>query len=239
MKICPDGVRREVTELVKISTVTEKEWLAATNPLHPLLHMKRTGPGIQSAPNRRKFRLFACACVWRLGPSLITGADRAVIETAEGFADGKITGEQLEATRLSIWANNATARPGLLREMLGLICRPEIWRAVKVWRRALHESWEPIRNITSAEEKRTQASLVRDIFGNPFRRVTFSRQWRTSTVVTLARGIYQERAFDRLPILADALQDAGCESPDILDHCRGPGPHARGCWVIDLVLQKN
>jgi hypothetical protein len=49
----------------------------------------------------------------------------------------------------------------------------------------------------------------------------------------------EERAFERLPILADALQDAGCENADILDHCRGPGPHARGCWVVDLILDKS
>lgn len=62
--------------------------------------------------------------------------------------------------------------------------------------------------------------------------------WRTSTVVALAQGIYDDRAFDRLPILADALQDAGCDNPDILNHCRDTGPHARGCWVVDLVLGK-
>ena len=60
-----------------------------------------------------------------------------------------------------------------------------------------------------------------------------------STVVSLAEGIYAERAFDRLPILADALQDAGCDNPDVLDHCRGDGPHARVCWVVDLILGKT
>ena len=62
--------------------------------------------------------------------------------------------------------------------------------------------------------------------------------WLTSDVVALARGIYDERTFDRMPILADALQDAGCDSADILNHCRGAGPHVRGCWVVDLVLGK-
>ncbi len=63
--------------------------------------------------------------------------------------------------------------------------------------------------------------------------------WRTSDVVALARGIYDDRAFDRMPILADALQDAGCNSDDILNHCRDTNtPHARGCWVVDLVLGK-
>ena len=94
-----------------------------------------------------------------------------------------------------------------------------------------------MRGNTPVNEKQVQAALVRDIFGNPFRPITFGPKWRTSTVVALASGIYQERAFDRLPILADALQDAGCEHPDILGHCRGPGPHARGCFVVDLLLE--
>ncbi|HVL15106.1 MAG TPA: hypothetical protein VM529_21220, partial [Gemmata sp.] len=68
---------------------------------------------------------------------------------------------------------------------------------------------------------------------------TLDPAWRTSTVVALAEGIYDDRAFDRLPILADALQDAGCDSADILNHCRDAGPHARGCWVVDLVLGKQ
>jgi hypothetical protein len=80
--------------------------------------------------------------------------------------------------------------------------------------------------------------LVRCILGNPFRPATLDPNWKTSTVLALARGIYDERAFDRLPILADALQDAGCDNEEMLSHCRGDGPHARGCWVVDLVLGK-
>jgi hypothetical protein len=70
-------------------------------------------------------------------------------------------------------------------------------------------------------------------------RLPLDPSWITSTVVALARGIRKEGAFDRLPILADALQDAGCDSEDVLNHCRGPGPHVRGCWVVDLVLGKS
>ncbi|MBP3959963.1 hypothetical protein J8F10_32375 [Gemmata sp. G18] len=73
----------------------------------------------------------------------------------------------------------------------------------------------------------------------PFRPVALDPAWLTSTVVALAQGIYDGGAFDRLPILADALQDAGCDSKDVLGHCRGPGPHARGCWVVDLLLNKE
>ena len=91
----------------------------------------------------------------------------------------------------------------------------------------------------NSPERPVQAALLRDIFGNPFRPVTLDPSWLTSTVVLLARGTYEDRAFDRLPILADALQDAGCEHPDLLAHCRGPGPHVRGCWVVDLILGKD
>ncbi len=71
------------------------------------------------------------------------------------------------------------------------------------------------------------------------RPVAFSPSWRTSTAVTLAAQMYEARDFGALPILADALQDAGCDSADVLDHCRGPGPHVRGCWVVDRVLGKE
>jgi hypothetical protein len=84
-----------------------------------------------------------------------------------------------------------------------------------------------------------QADLTRCVFGNPFRPVTFFPSWLTPTAVGLARGIYDARAFDRLPILADALQDAGCEDQQLLAHCRGGGPHVRGCWVVDGVLGKS
>jgi hypothetical protein len=68
--------------------------------------------------------------------------------------------------------------------------------------------------------------------------VAVDPSWLTPPVVQLARGIYDERAFDRLPVLADALQDAGCANDDVLAHCRGPGPHVRGCWVVDVVTSR-
>jgi len=85
----------------------------------------------------------------------------------------------------------------------------------------------------------SHGEYLRCIVGNPFRPVTFADSWRSETTVSLATGIYAERAFDRLPILADALEEAGCDNVDVLNHCRGPGPHARGCWVVDGVLGKS
>ncbi|VTR93297.1 Uncharacterized protein OS=Sorangium cellulosum (strain So ce56) GN=sce5710 PE=4 SV=1 [Gemmata massiliana] len=88
-------------------------------------------------------------------------------------------------------------------------------------------------------ERAAQSALLRDIFGNPFRPVAFSPEWRTSTAVAVAAQMYESREFGAMPILGDALQDAGCDSADVLDHCRGPGPHVYGCWVADLVLGKE
>jgi hypothetical protein len=89
------------------------------------------------------------------------------------------------------------------------------------------------------QELRVQSDIIRDIFGNPFRPVAFDPEWRTNTVLAIGRQMYDSREFAPMPILADALQDAGCDNADILDHCRGPGPHVRGCWVVDLVLGKE
>lgn len=81
--------------------------------------------------------------------------------------------------------------------------------------------------------------LLRDIVGNPFRPIALDPAWLTTTVHSLAQTVYDERAFDRLPVLADALEDAGCANHELLSHCRGPGSHVRGCWVVDLLLGKG
>jgi hypothetical protein len=95
-------------------------------------------------------------------------------------------------------------------------------------------------------EEVIQSRLVRDIFGNPFRPMSLNPSWQTPNVVSLAQAAYDNRILpagtldpDRLGILADALEDAGCTDPVILDHLRGPGPHVRGCFVIDALLGKT
>ncbi len=74
--------------------------------------------------------------------------------------------------------------------------------------------------------------------GNPFRPVSVIPSWLTATVIGMAQAIYDERDFDRLPILADALEEAGCADADLLAHLRSPGPHVRGCWALDLIIDK-
>jgi hypothetical protein len=80
--------------------------------------------------------------------------------------------------------------------------------------------------------------LLRDIFGNPYRPATIDPAWRTPDVISLTRAIEEDRAFNRMPILGDALEEAGCDNIDILRHCRLETGHVRGCWVVDALLGK-
>jgi hypothetical protein len=96
------------------------------------------------------------------------------------------------------------------------------------------------------EEGRDNSDLIRELFGNPFRPVTLDAAWQTPTVLALATAAYDNRILPagtlepaRLNVLADALEEAGCDNADILNHCRQPGEHVRGCWVLDLILGKE
>jgi len=79
--------------------------------------------------------------------------------------------------------------------------------------------------------------LLREVFGNPFRAIQFEPDWLDRNVMGIARGMRATRDFSAMPVLADALQDAGCTHPHVLDHCRGPNEHVRGCWVIEGLLR--
>src|SRR5436305_432536 len=92
-----------------------------------------------------------------------------------------------------------------------------------------------------AAELQEQTALLRDIFGNPFCPVSAAPSWLAwggGTVVRMAEAIYEERRFEDLPYLGDALEGAGCDNQDLLAHCRTPETHVRGCWVVDLVLDR-
>jgi hypothetical protein len=116
------------------------------------------------------------------------------------------------------------------------------WQVIMAAHDEIHDDWTASRR-TVLIESIVQCNLLRDIFSlRPFQPAKLSPPWLTmdgSNPRKLAQTIYDERSFDRLPILADALEEAGCTDPDILAHCRGPGPHVRGCWVVDLLLGKE
>lgn len=155
--------------------------------------------------------------------SAIAGYARE-IDAGEAFADGLLSRRELHA------AKSTSGGPWNVFHLPAGITRLTTANAASNLRSFANEF-----KIPTAQQL---ASLLRDIFGNPFRPVTFSPAWRTDTAVSLARTMYESREFSAMPILADALQDAGCDSNDVLTHCREPGEHVRGCWVVDLVLGK-
>ncbi len=116
-----------------------------------------------------------------------------------------------------------------------------IWIATAAYPIGDEESGRNGHNAINAEHA-VQAVLLRDLFGNPFRPVMIQPSWllwNDGTVPKIAQAIYDEQAFDRLPVLSDALEEAGCDDPDLLDHCRQPGQHVRGCWLVDLLCGRN
>jgi hypothetical protein len=231
--------------------VTEQEWLTCSDP-KPMLEF------LCGQTTERKLRFFAVACCRHIWNLLIDPGSRKAVIEAELHADGRLTDEQL--CRVSEEAEAAFQRvraqqPDPVSDSPQKMAASAVWGAtVSRLEDSIFVPDEPIigmaintalqAEVTAEyewqDEQRTiQSSLVRDIFGNPFCPANADPTWHTLDVISLATGIYEDRAFDRLPILADALQDAGCDNDDILDHCRSDGPHVRGCWVVDLLLGKS
>jgi hypothetical protein len=220
--------------------MTEAEWLTAGSvpSWEEWIKLRPRSP--------RKERLFACACCRRLWDRLHDKRGRAAVVAAEQFADGLIDREALARARSAAAraVNDAMAadrQPGAVPEHVAMMTthtpEAEVFLHGHAWAGNVAERLGIIPVASAAGY--VHAALLRDIFGNPFRPVLADPSWHTSTVVALARGMYESRNFSAMPILADALQDAGCDNSDILNHCRGTGPHVRGCWVVDLVLGKE
>jgi hypothetical protein len=223
--------------------MTESEWLECNGPMLEFLKGKASD---------RKLRLFACACCRRVWNSLWSGRlGQEAILTAERFADAKATLEELDACRALV-QGQLELHPG------EPVFDPTYWACSKDIQEDAERSsgyalntfaiWQT-RNVDDSqaqfdkrreEEASVQALLLHDLFGPLlFRSVPLSHEWFTwndATIPKMAHIIYNDRAFDHMPILADALEEAGCTNADILAHCRGPGPHTKGCWVIDFIL---
>jgi hypothetical protein len=215
--------------------MTEAEWLACTDPapMFGLLHGKASD---------RKLRLFAVACCRRIWNLIPNGACRQAVEISERYADGAMRSTELEAARATIGARPSRRLYGGRMSGRTAAVRATIASAEDAAHAAARAARAAVQR-TKEMEKRGQSDLLRCVFGNPFRLLFPIPQailaWNDGTVQKIAQAIYDQRAFDCLPILADALEEAGCDNKDILAHCRGPGPHARGCWLIDLLLGKE
>jgi hypothetical protein len=231
--------------------VLEAEFSTCTGPAKMLAFLQT----IRTASDR-KLRLFSVACV-RRSWHLLDAADREVVELAERFADGGVSQSKLNLARrgrqeqspaglppaagYAAWAANTTlqrrgssAAHWAVEATLATVIAASPGSAP--WSEEVHATRLAARDAEVA----CQAALLRDIFGPlPFRQVMFEPSWRMPAVLALANSIYDDRRWDDMPVLGDALQEAGCSDAELQAHCHGPAFHARGCWVLDLLLNKG
>jgi hypothetical protein len=170
-------------------------------------------------------------------------SSQAILSDSEALADGLV--QATDEMALCWRANEVVAsldRQYPTKQYPSDEIRMKRWAAVAVCYAVVpNDLWGTVNALgeISPAEKEPYSVIFRDVFGNPFRPVVLEQNWLTPRVVALAQRIYDNRAFDPLPILADALEESGCTNADILTHCREPGPHVRGCWVIDLLTGKE
>ncbi|MFO0844686.1 MAG: hypothetical protein U0797_20200 [Gemmataceae bacterium] len=202
--------------------------------------------------SERKFRLLMCAAIRRLWPLALDPRSRAAVEAVQRYADGLATAADLqaaagpahEAYTEARGANHETAVANAAW-MAALAAPPHEPHAMALTVledcRAACERNAHL-GLDAGREQEGHAWLFRCVFGQPFRGepegLASWRAWNGGTAVQLARVIYDEQRFHVLPILADALEEAGCDDEALLAHCRDDGLHVRGCWVVDLLLDR-
>jgi hypothetical protein len=234
--------------------MTEQEWLEGINP-EPILDFL-AGKG-----SERKLRLFACACSRQTLCFVADERAKAIIDVAERLADGVAT--NAERREAAVRINDHQIGGAEVGSAWGAVCCTVALSAVQAAascsrsaatahgfatittygnRNAYYAAVE----AGATKERMAQIPFLRDIFGNPFRPVSINPAWLTPTVISLAQAAYEERNLPsgtldnaRLAVLADALEECGCDNADIPNHLRQAGEHYRGCWVVDALLGKR
>jgi hypothetical protein len=218
----------------------EKEWLACDDVLRLLDRLGRMRE--KNGPGERKIRLFAVACCRGVWPRLKDRRSREAVETAERYADGLATSGELNsswttARKLADALKEETDSPAVrsysVENAAAWAASRDVVRAAQlaaVWAGLAEWDWT------------TQPDLLRCISGNPFKAICIAPAVLASqggVVVRMATAIYEERKWEDLPLLGDALEEAGVTDQAVLDHCRVSGPHARGCFVVDAILEQS
>jgi hypothetical protein len=202
--------------------MTEEDWLTCPDP-EPMLRLL-----MQYKASSRKLRLFAIACARRVWAPSATDRELEVLDLALLMADGRAPDQDLWMTRSRVYDHPIA---GLLSWATNV--------ADEVSLAAASARGRSVRSRAFLAERVAQTELLREVFGNPLRPVVIEPawlEWHQYLIRDLARGIYEDRTFQRLPILADALEDADCAEQALLDHLRAPGPHFRGCWAVDPLI---
>jgi hypothetical protein len=254
--------------MAKAKPLSDEVWRAAEDPLRLLRHLRHHHAVSARRGGRRKLRLLGCAAARVVWDHLPNDHFRSAVEAAERHADKEYRRADVRAAHART-ARTTESVFGLITDTYQTIlaafgmASPAYTRqaaAIDLVRELSADGFGVVRAMTAADAAvrlavaatgerqneparraagRAVAHAVRDLFGDPHRPPAFAPHWRTTAALGLARSAHADRAFDLLPILADALEEAGCDEPDVLAHCRTGGPHARGCWVVDLVLGRH
>jgi hypothetical protein len=206
--------------------MNEEKWLGCAGPL-PMEEF------LDGRVSIRKARLYLCACCRLIWDLLTDSRSREGVEVAERLADGRASNEDRKRAYRKARAVDRANR-GVYDVTFAPTC-------TLLARPSLSHMAATTANHSSVEIA-VFCDLLRELFGNPFRAPRLDPAclgWDGGLIPKLAESIYQERAFDRMPILGDALEESGCADESIVDHCHGPGPHVRGCWVIDLLTGRE
>lgn len=233
--------------------MTETEWLACGDAWDMV-------QALGDHPSDRKLRLYTCGCCRRLWHHLTDEQSRRAVELAERYADEPYPPEdQKPIPRSALDQLRSPDERTQAYRAAGAVLRSARQKRdasedvadhlLYVAAHAAHSTldsdgldaarmmrWD---NLTKGMQPPIQVEVLRDVFSDRFLPVRFSPSWRSEAAVSLARVMYETRDFHVMPILADALEEAGCDDAHVLAHCRGPGPHVRGCWAVDLVLGKG
>jgi hypothetical protein len=239
---------------------TEQEWLSCSDPDNLLRGIDLLVEQTRVSISERKWVLLMVACLRRIQHVFRDERSRMLVAAIEQYADGLLTQEDVNQTSLrAVDLPNPDNYSNLPKEPLS----DDQLRVAYAWD-ALVAACPPLdksdivgdlRNVTFAaaqaapqphQERRVQTDLLRDIVGNPFRPISLPATGFPSEAAKFAQTAYEERSLptgilsaSRLATLSDALKDGGCTDSHMLSHCREPGPHVRGCWVVDLILGKK
>lgn len=242
-----------MTKSLATGAATEAEWLCCRFQ-RPMLHF------LEGKASQRKLRLFAAACCRRVWSKLSDERSRRAVEVAERFADSLAKKRELHRAgedAVAAFRDNCRAQTGDKDLFYPMSRAPAAfrrnapaavrWACLAAWTSAddAGDAAKTAESVANVKDLLAHCDLMREVIGNPFRPVALAPPNRKATVVALAQTAYEERILPvgildpvRLAILADRLEEAGCTDTAILGHLRGPGPHARGCWALDLVLDK-
>jgi hypothetical protein len=231
--------------------LTEREWDAARDPFALLSHLFPMRGDDSTELHARASKLYLIACARKAWDRLPV-CGRELIVLAEFATDREGITDELRREARSIAEDlvNCPGEPDDLNDIEQKLraaghrfesgAKPQRTYDRDEWRSLSHLVYLPYAKLTpnyrhiAAEDHSIE--LIRDAFPSPFRDPRIAPEHRTRTVAALAREMYRSRDFSPLPLLADALQDAGCRNPYVLNHCNSPGPHTRGCWVVEAIL---